>query len=75
MILRLLLIAKTHHRRPRASGDDPRLTEIRLMLPGVDPARAGMIPMRSRFSELTFSRPRASGDDPGDKGETGLPGA
>ena len=32
---------------------------------GVNPARAGMIPSRTRDHDDIVSKPRASGDDPG----------
>ena len=50
--------------KPRASGDDPSSEAFSVVVPVVNPARAGMI----LWSWVTWAwngKPRASGDDPG----------
>ena len=55
-------------RKPRASGDDPT-TEITVQLDvWVNPARAGMIRIRSPLLSAACCKPRASGDDPATEG-------
>ena len=54
----------TPHRKPRASGDDPRSILIPDELPRVNPARAGMIRTMDENEIKTGGKPRASGDDP-----------
>ena len=51
--------------KPRASGDDPGLSGSVCLEPGVNPARAGMIPRRLTCGRRRSGKPRASGDDPG----------
>ena len=50
--------------KPRASGDDPRLTFVDPEILLVNPARAGMIPATISPPNIRVSKPRASGDDP-----------
>ena len=50
--------------KPRASGDDPTVRLADGSYEKVNPARAGMIPGRSRRGCGTRRKPRASGDDP-----------
>ena len=50
--------------KPRASGDDPERIVKHYWYSEVNPARAGMIPMRSCDEPSSTSKPRASGDDP-----------
>ena len=51
-------------RKPRASGDDPRVVGADGDLGVVNPARAGMIPRKEPNNEPDPRKPRASGDDP-----------
>ena len=51
--------------KPRASGDDPRLSWAAGKSSSVNPARAGMIPTVIFDEFIIESKPRASGDDPG----------
>ena len=51
-------------RKPRASGDDPRLPSGKGGSPTVNPARAGMIPDAQEKLRRARGKPRASGDDP-----------
>ena len=50
--------------KPRASGDDPLTPKIISERPGVNPARAGMIPSARGTGSQWTGKPRASGDDP-----------
>ena len=50
--------------KPRASGDDPGYGECAAHFFGVNPARAGMIPMLLYSAIESDRKPRASGDDP-----------
>ena len=56
-------------RKPRASGDDPDDYIPRCQELGVNPARAGMIPVRVTPLTVTVCKPRASGDDPTSSGD------
>ena len=51
-------------RKPRASGDDPRVVGADGDLGVVNPARAGMIHQRDVSHAGAEGKPRASGDDP-----------
>ena len=50
--------------KPRASGDDPPGPIPYETEYAVNPARAGMIPLRLYLFRHIFRKPRASGDDP-----------
>ena len=64
MILGYFLALSTAGSKPRASGDDPALIKMVQAYSGVNPARAGMIPLINSVDEHKDSKPRASGDDP-----------
>ena len=51
-------------RKPRASGDDPRIAKQKAEAEEVNPARAGMIRPQGNSPTKKGSKPRASGDDP-----------
>ena len=50
--------------KPRASGDDPAISNMSEDLRRVNPARAGMIPKPTAPASPSTCKPRASGDDP-----------
>ena len=50
--------------KPRASGDDPAISNMSEDLRRVNPARAGMIRLPHIELKRDLRKPRASGDDP-----------
>ena len=68
MIRRQLAHLEGDLRKPRASGDDPVSSAVLVRCAVVNPARAGMIPVKHLHLQLHRRKPRASGDDP-ERGE------
>ena len=64
MIPALARISPGTFRKPRASGDDPGNSAGVPYTAGVNPARAGMIRVRTGSRTQACCKPRASGDDP-----------